>query len=213
MSRGRIRLQIRRSLSRNPHLLPNYARTIKRTIPPLHISRLLATNTADSPKEPRLAPGNANAEAQTGGRRCAHGNAPRSQDVNANAPLPSVSLERRQASAATGRARTASTRDNANVRQRQASAATGRARAASYSKYLATPTGMHWRMRPTSSASSKSMPWSNQWRVQPAQPFEKKSKQNPVPPLIEHAAHAHGHRTRRAAHDASRDTGCSRPGR
>ena len=24
----------------NPHLLPNFARTIKRTIPPLHISRL-----------------------------------------------------------------------------------------------------------------------------------------------------------------------------
>ena len=99
----------------------------------------LATNTADSPKEPRLAPGNANAEAQTGGRRRAHGNAPRSQDANVNAPLSSVSLERRQAPAATGRAR-----------------------AASYSKYLAAPTGMHWRIRPTSSASSKSMPWSNQ---------------------------------------------------
>lgn len=60
-------------------------------------------------------------------------------------------------------------------------------RATSYSKNLATPTGMHWRMRPTSSASSKSMPWSNQWRVQPAQPFEKKSSF----PLIEHAVHAH----------------------
>lgn len=150
----------------------------------------LATNTADSPKEPHLAPGNANAEAQTGGRRCAHGNAPRSQDANANAPLSSVSLERRQASAATGRARTAS-----------------------YSKYLAAPTGMHWRIRPISSASSKSMPWSNQWRVQPAQPFEKKSRQNHVPPHRARRARARGHRTRRAAHDASRDTGCSRPGR
>ena len=55
-------------------------------------------------------------------------------------------------------------------------------RRAGYSKNLAIPTGMHWRMRPTSSASSKSMPWSNQWRVQPAQPFEKNSRQNSVSP-------------------------------
>lgn len=61
-------------------------------------------------------------------------------------------------------------------------ATTERPRRAGYSKNLATPTGMHWRMRPTNSTSSKSMPRSNQWRVQPAQPFEKKSRQNPVSP-------------------------------
>ena len=49
-------------------------------------------------------------------------------------------------------ARAARTRGDASPRQRHAH---GRA---SYSKNLATPTGMHSRMRPTSSASSKSMP-------------------------------------------------------
>ena len=86
-------------------------------------------------------------------------------------------------------------------------------RATSYSKYLAAPTGMHWRMRPTSSASSKSIPWSNQWRVQPAQPFEKKSRQTPFPPHRARRARARGRRRRHAAHGALCDTGCSRPGR
>lgn len=86
------------------------------------------------------------------------------------------SLERQQASATDG------TRTNGKRLRQREHATTACARAASYSKYLAAPTGMHWRIRPTNSVSSKSIPWSNQWRVQPAQPFEKKSRQNPVFP-------------------------------
>lgn len=85
-----------------------------------HLSHFLATNTADSPKEPRLAPGNANAEAQTGGRRRAHGNAPRSQDANANAPLSPVPLSGSKHPRRTERTRTASACGNANTRQRHA---------------------------------------------------------------------------------------------
>ena len=138
---------------------------------------LLATNTADSPKEPHLAPGNADAEAQTGsgGALTAMRHAPKMPTRTRLCPPCPLSV--------------------------QASAATGRARTASYSKYLAAH-GMHWRIRPISSASSKSMPWSNQWRVQPAQPFEKKSRQNPVSPSSSTPC------TRTRAPNASRSARC-----
>ena len=150
------------------------------------------------------------------GRRCVHGDAPRSRKGNVNAPpspvrfpvairwqrrmkgsyLPELLLLARNIhqvqllvklrysptfESGHGRSLVLSS-TNRGRRQQHAPAATERPRRAGYSKNLATPTGMHWRMRPTSSASSKSMPWSNQWRVQPAQPFEKKSRQNPVSP-------------------------------
>ena len=146
-------------------------------------------------------------------RQCAA--LPRCQRERAFAPVPlSGSKHPRR----TERARTASacgngTPDNGKRLRQREHATTACARAASYSKYLATPTGMHWRIRPISSASSKSMPWSNQWRVQPAQPFEKKSRQTPFPPHRARRARARGRRRRHAAHGALRDTGCSRPGR
>lgn len=74
----------------------------------------LATNTADSPKEPHLAPGNANAEAQTGdgGVFTAMRRAPK---MPTRTRLCPCSLERQQASAADG------TRTNGKrLRQRDA---------------------------------------------------------------------------------------------
>lgn len=135
----------------------------------------LVTNTGTTRKSHALRPVTRTRRRKQGTEVCSRqcGALSRCQRKRAFVPC---SLERQQASATDG------TRTNGKRLRQREHATTACARAASYSKYLAAPTGMHWRIRPTNSVSSKSMPWSNQWRVQPAQPFEKKSRQNPVSP-------------------------------
>ena len=137
------------------------------------------------------------------GRRCVHGDAPRCRKGNVNAPPPAarfpvaIRWQRRMEESYLPellllarnihqvqllvKLRHAPTFESGHGRSLVLSSTnrgriTEHPRRASYSKNLATPTGMHWRMRPTSSA------FSNQWRVQPAQPFEKNSRQNSVSP-------------------------------
>lgn len=181
---------MRRNLARNPHLLPNFARTIKRTIPPLHISRLFGHEHRDNPKEPRLAPGNTNAEEQTGDggvftamRRALK--MPTRTRLCPPCPLSGGKHPRRR-----------------DAHERQATRNTSQSLRGCTGGY-GLPT-RHSRS-PCPSRTSGACNLRSLSRRSPGK--------TPFPPHRARRARARGHRTRRAAHDASRDTGCSRPGR